>query len=224
MLGKAIGQALPFGVAIALSPIAIIAVALILTMPKGNAKATAFLVGWITGLAGVGAIVLLIASNGNASRHGNPATWVSVLKIVLGLSLLLIAVKQWRGRSAAREHPQLPAWMDTLDRFTVIKSFGIGLLLAAVNNLVLIVGGAVAISQTGAGTPDQAIALAVFVAVGTTGVGTPVAIFHTLADRAGKVLQHMREWMARENATITAVLCLVIGTKLIGDAITALSS
>jgi hypothetical protein len=30
--------------------------------------------------------------------------------------------------------------------------------------------------------------------------------------------------MARENATIMAVICLVIGAKLIGDAITALAS
>jgi hypothetical protein len=30
--------------------------------------------------------------------------------------------------------------------------------------------------------------------------------------------------MARENTTIMAVLCLVIGAKLIGDAITALAA
>jgi hypothetical protein len=33
----------------------------------------------------------------------------------------------------------------------------------------------------------------------------------------------MRGCMARENATIMAVLCLIIGAKLIGDAITGLS-
>ncbi len=30
--------------------------------------------------------------------------------------------------------------------------------------------------------------------------------------------------MARENATIMGVICLIIGAKLIGDAITALAS
>ena len=33
-----------------------------------------------------------------------------------------------------------------------------------------------------------------------------------------------RGWMARENATIMAVLCLIIGAKLIGDAISGLAS
>ena len=35
------------------------------------------------------------------------------------------------------------------------------------------------------------------------------------------ILGGLHDWMARENATIMAVLCLVIGAKLIGDAITA---
>jgi hypothetical protein len=30
--------------------------------------------------------------------------------------------------------------------------------------------------------------------------------------------------MVRENATIVAVICLIIGAKLIGDAVTALTS
>jgi hypothetical protein len=30
--------------------------------------------------------------------------------------------------------------------------------------------------------------------------------------------------MVRENATITAIICLIIGAKLIGNAITSLSS
>ena len=36
--------------------------------------------------------------------------------------------------------------------------------------------------------------------------------------------RHLHGWMARENATIMAVLCPIIGAKLIGDAITALPS
>lgn len=223
-MGKAIGQGLPFGVAIALSPIAIIAVALMLTTPRGSANAKAFLVGWVTGMAGVGAIVLLLASDADASSRGNPATWVSILKIALGGLLLLVGLKQWRGRGAARDEPRLPAWMETIDKFTVIKSTGVGLFLAAVNNLVLIVGGAAAIAQTGASTFDQAVALGFFVAVCTTGVGVPVAIFYTVGDRASEMLRNTREWLARENAVITAVLCLIVSAKLFGDAITALSA
>jgi hypothetical protein len=33
------------------------------------------------------------------------------------------------------------------------------------------------------------------------------------------LLGRLQDWMARNNAVIMAVLCLVIGVKLIGDAI-----
>jgi hypothetical protein len=45
-----------------------------------------------------------------------------------------------------------------------------------------------------------------------------------MGERAPKILGELHDWMARENATIMAVICLVIGAKLIGDAITALAS
>ena len=47
---------------------------------------------------------------------------------------------------------------------------------------------------------------------------------YLMGDRATKILGELHDWMARENATIMAVICLIIGAKLIGDAITALAS
>ena len=101
-----------------------------------------------------------------------------------------------------------------------------GVLLAVVNpkNLLLLVGGAAAIAQTGAGTGDQAVALAVFVVIATIGVAAPIAIKFLMGERATGLLGRLHEWMARENATIMAVICLLIGVKLIGDAISGLSS
>jgi len=97
---------------------------------------------------------------------------------------------------------------------------------AAVNpkNLLLTVGAGAAIAQTGAGAGGQAAALAVFVLLATVGVALPVAIYYLMSDRATEILGDVREWMALENATIMAVICLIIGAKLIGDAISALAS
>ena len=71
---------------------------------------------------------------------------------------------------------------------------------------------------------DQAVALAVFILIATLGVGAPVAIFFLMGERATKILGELHEWMTRENATIMAVICLIIGAKLIGDAIAGLTS
>lgn len=225
-MGQAIGQVLSFGVGVALSPIPIIAVVLMLATPKGRANGLAFLAGWVLGIAVVGTIVLVVAGGASASKHGTPATWVSILKIVLGVLLLLLAAEQWRGRPHGDAEPELPGWMKTVDALTPVRSAGIAVVLAAINpkNLLLVVGGAAAISQTGASASSQAIALIVFIVIATLGVGTPVAIYYLAGDKATKILADLRDWMAKENNTITAVICLIIGAKLIGDAITSLAS
>ena len=63
-----------------------------------------------------------------------------------------------------------------------------------------------------------------FVLLATVGVGAPGAIYYFMGDRATAILEGLRDWMARENATIIAVICLIIGAKLIGDAIVVITS
>jgi threonine/homoserine/homoserine lactone efflux protein len=223
-MADAIGQVLSLGVGVALSPIPIIAVVLMLSTPRGRVNGPAFVVGWILGLAVVGAIVLAVAGGAGANEDAEPATWVDVLKIVLGVLLALVAVRQWRGRPREGEVAELPKWMRTIDTFTPGRSLAIAAALSGVNpkNLLLTVGAAAAIAQTGVDTGEQAVALAVFILVGTLGPGAPVAIYFALGDRAKRLLDDLKTWMGAHNAAIMAVLCLVIGAKLIGDGISGL--
>jgi threonine/homoserine/homoserine lactone efflux protein len=220
-MADAIGQVLSFGVGVAISPVPIIGVVLMLGTPRARSNGPAFVIGWIVGLAAVGSIVLLVSSGANASENGEPANWVNWLKLALGLVLLLIAVKQWRGRPAGGDQAQLPKWMQAIETFTPPKAAGLGVLLSAVNpkNLLLVVSAAAAIAQTGASAGDQAVALAIFVLIGTLGPGAPVILYFALGQRSKQLLDRLKSWMSAHNAAIVAVLCLVIGAKLIGDAI-----
>mgnify|MGYP003287822831 CR=1 FL=1 len=87
-MGDAIGQVLALGVGVALSPVPIIAVVLMLGTPRARANGPAFVLGWVAGLAVAGTVILLVSSGAGASEDGDPANWVGVLKIVLGLLLL----------------------------------------------------------------------------------------------------------------------------------------
>jgi threonine/homoserine/homoserine lactone efflux protein len=224
-VGEAIGQVLSLGVGVALSPVPIIAVVLMLGTARARANGPAFVLGWVIGLTIVGTIVLFAASGADASESGEPATWVDVLKLVLGCLLALVAARQWRRRPREGDEAALPKWMQTIDTFAPGKALAMGALLSGVNpkNLLLTVGAASAIAQTGVDAGRQAVALAVFIAIGTLGPGLPVAIYFALGARAKHVLDDLKVWMAAHNAAIMAVLCLVIGAKLIGDAITGLS-
>jgi threonine/homoserine/homoserine lactone efflux protein len=220
-MGEAIGQVLSFGVGVALSPIPIIGVVLMLGTRRARSNGPAFILGWTLGLAVAGTIVLLVSSGADASEEGEPADWVNVLKLVLGLLLLLVALRQWRGRPRAGQEAEMPKWMRTIDAFKPGKAAGFGVLLSALNpkNLLLVVGAAAAIAQTGASAGGQAVALAVFVLIGTLGTGTPVALYFALGERSKRILDDLKGWMSQNNAAIMAVLCLIIGAKLIGDGI-----
>jgi threonine/homoserine/homoserine lactone efflux protein len=224
-MGEAIGQVLSLGVAVSLSPVPVIGVVLMLGTPRGSVNGPAFLVAWMAGLAIAGTIVLLIASGADATEGSEPATWASILQLVLGLLLLALAVKQWRGRPRGDAAPTLPGWMTAVDHFTAGRSAAMGIGLSALNpkNLILAAGAATAIAETGASTGDQAVALAVFVVVGSLGPGLPVVLWFALGERAKGLLDGLHTWLARESTTIMAVLCLLIGSKLIGDAITGLA-
>jgi Sap-like sulfolipid-1-addressing protein len=223
-MADAIGQILPLAVGVALSPIPIIAVVLMLGTPAGGRNGPAFLLGWIAGLAVVGAIVLLVAGGAGASDGGEPETWVGAFELVLGAALVLLAIRQWRGRPKGGEAGALPKWMQGIDRFTAGRSVAMGAALAGVNpkNLLLTAGAAAAVAQAGLSGTDQAIAMAVFVVIGTLGPGIPVAIYFALGERAARLLDELKTWMGANNAAIMAVLCLIIGAKLIGDGIAGL--
>lgn len=224
-MGQAIGQSLSFGVGVAISPLPIIAVVLMLATSRGRVNGPAFLLGWVAGLAILGTVVLLVSSGADASSNGAPATWVSVLKLVLGAAGLLGAAAQWRGRPKGDAAPALPKWMSAIDQLGAGKALGMGALLSSLNpkNLLITVGAAAGIAQTGISAGEQAVALAIFVLIASLGVGAPVAIFFLMGERAAKLLAGMKDWMGAHNAAIMAVLFLVLGTKLIGDGISGLA-
>jgi threonine/homoserine/homoserine lactone efflux protein len=185
----------------------------------------AYLLGQMMGVAAAGAAVLLLAGGFGSTGDGEPAGWTNWLKLILGLGLLLLAAKQWRGRPRGEE-PLTPGWMDAIDRFTPAKAVGAGFVLSALNpkNLILTVAGMAAVMSVGLPADEQALALAVFVAIGSLGVAIPVVLFFALGDRSEPLLARLESWMARNNAVIMAVLLLVIGVKLLGDAIAGFSS
>jgi hypothetical protein len=52
----------------------------------------------------------------------------------------------------------------------------------------------------------------------------PLSFYFAMGDRAADRLGTLKTWMVRNNATIMAVLIVIIAAKLIGDGISGLSS
>ncbi|MFE1045598.1 GAP family protein [Streptomyces olivaceus] len=225
-MGEAIGQILSYGVAVALSAFPIIGVVLMLATPRARSNGPALLLGWALGLALVGTIVLLVSGGAGPSEQGEPAGWVSALDLALGVLLLWVAVREWRGRPRGDQDATLPKWMRTVDSFTPVKALAVGTALSAVNpkNLLLSIAAASAIARTDASAGAQAAALAVYVVLGSLGPGTPLVLYFALKERSQHILDGLKVWMERNNTVIMAVICLLFAAKLMGDAISDLSS
>ncbi|MDR7384995.1 GAP family protein [Promicromonospora iranensis] len=223
-MGAAIGQSLPLAVGVLVSPLPIVAVVLMLVSERARSNALAFVAGWFLAVLAVVGVVALVAGSAVSDDDG-PAAWTGWLKLVLGVLLLLLAVRQWRARPRGATEPPPPRWMAAIDRFTPPRSAGLGVLLGAVNpkNLLLVVSGGTAIAAADPGdTGATALAALVFALVASAGVVAPVVLYFATGDRAAGVLDELRSWMVRNNAAIMAVLLLVLATKMLGDGISVL--
>jgi len=144
----------------------------------------------------------------------------------LGLVLVGLAMRQWRNRPRLDDETPIPGWMLRIDHFTVAGAGQVGFALSALNpkNILLVAAAALEIAERGLPVGQQAVILLAFVLLASAGVLAPLVLTLALGDRSREVLDSLRSWLARHNAAIMAVLFLVIGAKLVGDAISGFAS
>jgi len=215
---QAISEILPYAVGVAISPVPIIAVILMLFSNHAKTNGPAFLLGWIVGLGVVVAVAYSIADASNVATDSSASDGSSTVQVVLGVVLLVLALRNWRKRPAPGEDAPLPKWMATIDAFTPFKALGLAVLLSAVNpkNLILSVGAATAVAQAGGSSSDATVALVVFVVLASLSIAVPVVFSLLGGARAKTVLDGWKAWLATNNATVMAVLLLVFGVVLVG--------
>jgi threonine/homoserine/homoserine lactone efflux protein len=223
-MGQAIGNLLPSAIGVALSPVPIIAVILMLGTARARSNGIAFALGWVVGLVIVSVVVVLLASGSDDADSG-ASTTVNVIKLVVGALFLVMALAQWRKRPRSGTEATLPKWMQAIDQFTAGKSLGFGAALSGANpkNLALTGAAAATIAEAGLDGGDTAIAIAVFVVVGSLTVAGPVVYFVVAGDRAAGPLNSIKQFMGEHNAVIMVILLLVLGAKLVGDGIAGLA-
>ncbi|MFF9125736.1 GAP family protein [Streptomyces sp. NPDC014889] len=225
-MGHAVGDVLGLAAGVAISPLPIVAIILVLATGQGRLNGPLFALGWVLGLAVLGAVMLAVGGTGGASAHKHPATWVGALKLALGALLVLFGVRQWRRRPQDASQARLPKWMAAIDRFTPVKVLGLALLLSAANlkNAPLTIAAGASISSAGLPVPQQIGTLAIFVVIASLGVLAPLAVYLVMGERAHSILGNWRDWAAQHNVAVLAVLFSVLGLKLLGDGISILAT
>jgi threonine/homoserine/homoserine lactone efflux protein len=220
-MAAVIGDLLPLAIGIAISPIPIIAVILMLLSRKATATSTGFLLGWVVGIVLVTVVVLVLVGQAGNTAGGEPSTLSSVLKLVLGAALILLAVRQWQGRPKAGETGAMPKWMDAIESFSFVRALLLGFGLSAINpkNLLLCLAAGTTIGAAHLPTGQIVVAMVVFTLLACSTVAVPVVGYLAARDRMAAPLDRLRAWLTQNNAAVMAVLLVVIGTVLLGKGI-----
>ena len=219
-MGTVLGELLPLAVGVAISPIPIVATILMLLSPRAGGTSTGFGSGWVIGILVVTVIVVALSGSIDTDTGPSHSAGVAWVKIVLGITLVVLAGKQWRDRADTAA----PAWMQAIDRMTFVKATGLGVLLSAVNpkNLLLCVSAGVAIGTGGVSTGGKIVAVVVFTLLAASTVLIPVIGYALAADRLRGALDELKSWLQAHNHAVMAVVLLVMGAVVAGKGIAGL--
>ena len=206
-MGQGISEVIVYAVGIAISLMAIIAVTLMLFSKRARVTGPIFLLGWVLALAVVSGLAYFVSDQGNAATSSSASDSIAWGKIVFGVLLLLLAVRNWRNRPAPGTASEMPKWMGGIYALTPGKALGLGLLLAGVNpkNLMLSLAAGAGLAQLGLSTTDALISLLVFVIAGSLTIAGPV-VYYLVGGADGHGVPRLRRGPNRQGASAADVV------------------
>ncbi|GAA1860157.1 GAP family protein [Microbacterium koreense] len=210
---------LTLGVAVAISPLAIVTVTLMATAGKGRTNGTAFILGcYLFAVVFVGGLVVLGRASGTDDPDSGPHVAVDIVEIILGGALLVLAVIQWRRRG----RHTTPAWMTRLDGLTIGKAFLVGVLISgplSPKDLPLLVAAGGRISQAPLPVAEVVAVVLVFALIGVLAVAVPWLVSVLAPAQVEARLTGMRVWLIANHSVIMMVLFTILGVKLIASGV-----
>jgi hypothetical protein len=173
--------------------------------------------GWVIGMLVVIALLLFVVSPdpvvGDASE---PSTLSSVVRLLLGVVLLFLAFRRWRGRPELGVETALPSWTETLEKATPMAALGLGAVFSGLNpkNLAFTVAAALAIAQADLTMGAKLVPIAIYVLIASVGVAAPVIWYFVARESAIKTLTGWRGWLTTNYATMMAIVLFLFGVIL----------
>jgi threonine/homoserine/homoserine lactone efflux protein len=224
-----LGDVIPFGVGVALSPFPIIAVLLLLTAPVGVAGGALFLLARAVGLVMLTALFAVLAEVIDTTAGSTlPA---AILRVLLGGVLVVVAVRKFMKRppgAAGGEvaESELPGWMRSIEGMSGAASMRLGFVLTVANPKEIAFAAGAGLTIGGAFLPvGQVVTVgAVFVVIACLSVATPVLAVAAAGERVAPALSGLRTWLVRNNSIVMSVVLLVIGAMVLGAGIADLAA
>ena len=237
-LGQLILGLVPLALGVVLSPLAIMALVAVLLSARARINGVMYLIGWALAIAVALMLSYFLLGSLGVGRPDATPVWVSVLKIVLGLVLIVGGVWEYRkGRAKIKEMaaattpeevvaaaPQLPGWLRAVETFTAGRSlllgFGIFILNPVDLSCAVIAGIDVRAAEL---SPSSATAvLVIFGVIGLLPIAIPVFLMLIMGERSAPFLERTRSYIGSHSGVLNAGLLLVIGALQLQKGLSAL--
>jgi|APFre7841882724_1041349.scaffolds.fasta_scaffold30139_2 hypothetical protein len=214
---------LPLIVGAALLPAWIIITLFLLRGEGGILKALAFAAGALL-VRLVQGVIFGYVFDTAADTYGESGSNLitSTLLLVVGIVMLISAVKKWR-KDADPDAPP-PKWMATLSGLSALKAFGVGALLMAVSikQWVFTLSAIAVIEQAQLSRAANMLTYLFFVLAAQSLVLAPILVSAVAPVQSTKLLDAIQGWLERNNRAIVIAASSIFGVWFLWKGIAGL--
>ncbi len=204
------------GLVITLEPIPLTAFILVLASKGGVRKGAAFIFGWLVSLAAVVALTILATGNKPPKPNTGPSLAALAVKILIGVVLVIIAVRQWRRMGKPKKPKKTPKWQTSIDNMSPWFAIALGPL---VQPWGLVAAGVAVIVGAKLSSWQSYIGLFLFCLIATITYLVMEIYAGFWPDRTQAFLARTRTWIDTHTDQVIIVVSLILGFYLIGKSI-----
>jgi hypothetical protein len=217
------GRVFAFSLTAALNPTLLAVVTLMLTLPKPKRLLLGYLLGAVITSVTWG-LLLVFALPGSNTASTVKHTVSPLIDIILGVVILLVAVRVARGRDRAiralserrrekaKDKPP-PRWKRTLDKGSPKYAFVLGILLTFPGASYL--AGMDTLSKQNIGTTEKVIAVLAFNAIMLLLLEVPLVGYVVKPDSTAGAVERFNHWLAHRGGRTALIVAFVIGAVLV---------
>ena len=212
-MGTLLAEVAALGLAVAFtSPVSVVTVIVLLSMPSGRRRGIAFLCGWVVAIALIGAVAVFVLHGQDfSSRSSTPSRAASALEVVLGSLLLIWAVVAYRRREPAKGG-STPRWLGRIEGTHWLLAIAVGAVMLSYG---LSLAAASEILKANVSRLDAGIAIAVFALTSMVTVLAPIVAVVVAPERASQRLETWKAWLLGNSRAVALVVLMVVAVALI---------
>jgi hypothetical protein len=220
-MGTLVAEVAALGLAVAFtSPVSVVTVIVLLSMPSGRRRALAFVCGWLIAIAAIGAIAIFVLHGQDfRSKQSTPSRAASALEILLGSLLLLWAVVAYRRRKPSKESVSEPKWLGRVEGTHWLLAVAVGAIMLS---YALSLAAASEILKANVSGLDAAAAIVVFSLTSIVTIAAPIVIAVAAPERSAQRLAVWKTWLLGNSRTVVLVVLMVVAALLIARGISDL--